>query len=144
MQYKEFIGRVEGALQPISSEGAERATISTLSMLSEILSPEATKNLSSHLPSELAEKLDNRPPENPQEPASGFSLEDFCELVAEQEGVGIVRDEARNHAIGVMKAVREAYGVGTDVGSDHDLGAAETELEELREELPEDFAPLFH
>ncbi len=144
MQYKEFIGRVEDALQPISTEGAERAAISTLSILSEILSPNATKNLSSHLPSELTEKLDDRPPENAQEPASEPSLEEFCELVAEQEGAGIVRDEARNHAIGVMKAVREAYGVGTDVGSDNELGAAETELEELRDELPEDFAPLFH
>lgn len=42
-----------------------------------------------------------------------------------------------------MKAVRESYGVGTDVGSPGgDQGITGTELEQIRDELPEEFAPL--
>lgn len=142
MQYEEFIGSVESNLQPISTEGAERAAEATLSTLSELISPDAAKNLGSHLPTELADKLDYGTPENPQELAAGLSLEDFSELVADKEGVGVAREEGRNHAIGVMKVVKEAYGVGADPGSSPH-GIAGSELDEIREQLPEDFAPLF-
>lgn len=141
-QYGEFIERVEEALQPISAEGAERAAIATLSSLSEVISPEAARNLGSHLPVDLVDKLDYRQPENPRELADGLSLESFCELVADREGAGIATDEALNHAIGVMKAVKESYGVGTDPGRGGDQSIASTELERIRAELPEEFAPL--
>jgi hypothetical protein len=41
-----------------------------------------------------------------------------------------------------MKAVKEAYGVGADLGS-NPHGIAGSELDEIRDQLPEDFAPLF-
>ncbi len=63
-------------------------------------------------------------------------------MVAEKEGSGVARDEARNHAIGVMKVVKESYGVGADVGSNPQR-IADSDLERLREQLPEEFAPLF-
>lgn len=142
MQYKEFIGNVESNLQPISTEEAERAAEATLSTLSELISPEAAKNLRSHLPTELADKLDHGKPENPRELAAGLSLEDFSEIVADKEGVGVAREEGRIHAIGVMKAVKEVYGVGADPGSSP-YGIDGSELDEIRGQLPEDFAPLF-
>lgn len=141
MEYGEFIERVEEALQPISPEEAETAAIATLSTLSEIISPDAAKNLGSHLPGNLVDKLDYGTPDNTQDLADGLSLEDFSEVVADREGAGVATDEGLNHAIGVMKAVKEVYGVGTDVGS-RDQGIDGTELEQIRDELPEEFAPL--
>lgn len=142
-QYRGFIERVEGALQPISPEEAEIAAIATISTLSELISPESARNLGSHLPVGFVDKLDYRTPENPEELADGLSLEDFCERVAEKEGAGIATDEALNHAIGVMKAVKEAYGIGTDPGSSGGAqGIDGTDLERIRDELPEEFAPL--
>lgn len=140
-RYGEFIERVEEALQPISYEEAERATIATLSTLSEVVSADTAKNLGSHLPAELADKLDYGARENSRDLAEGISLEGFCEIVADREGAGVSRDEGLDHAIGVMKAVKEAYGVGTDVGSSAQ-GIDGTELERIRDELPEEFAPL--
>lgn len=140
-QYGEFIERVEEALQPISPEEAERAAIATLSTLSEVISPDAAKNLGSHLPSELVDKLDYGD-RGEQDLAEGLTLESFSEIVADREGGGVPGDEGLAHAIGVMKAVKEAYGVGTDPGHGPDQGIDGTELEKIRDELPEDFAPL--
>lgn len=143
MQYGEFIEGVENNLQPISYEEAERAAASTLSTLSEIVSPNAARNLGSHLPRGLEDKLNYNSPEDPREfAASELSLEDFCDMVAEKEGAGVNVEEARDHAIGVMKVVKEAYGAGNDLGSNA-RRIEETELEEIRAQLPEDFAPLF-
>lgn len=142
LQYQEFMERVEETLQPISPEGAEQAAVATISTLSELLSPEASKNLGLHLPVEMIDKLEYTTPEEPEELANGLSLDDFCEIVADKEGAGIARDEALNHAIGVMKAVKECYGVGTDPGRGPDQGIDGTELEQIRDELPEEFAPL--
>ncbi|MBA2443201.1 MAG: DUF2267 domain-containing protein [Rubrobacter sp.] len=89
MQYEEFIGSVESNLQPISNGEAERAAVATLSTLSEVISPDAARNLGSHLPQELADKLEYGRPENPRELAEGLSLEDFCEIVADKEGAGV-------------------------------------------------------
>lgn len=137
MQYDEFISRVESALRPISREGAERAAVSTLSILSELLTPEAVGNLEAHLPAELAKSLDHGPPDDPE---AELSLEEFCELVAETEGTGVARDDARHHAAGVMRVVRENYGVGIDLSGKTIAGS---DLEVIREQLPEEFAPLF-
>lgn len=142
MNYGEFIESVKNNLQPISTEEAERAATATLSTLSEIVSSDAAKNLGSHLPGELEGNLNYNSPEDPQEfAASELSLEDFCEMVAEKEGAGVNTDEARDHAIGVMKTVKEAYGAGNDLGSPA-RRIEETELERIRSQLPEEFAPL--
>lgn len=77
LQYGEFIQRATHSLHPISSEEAERAAIATLTTLSEVVSPEATKNLGFHLPTELGDKLDYRTPEHPQELAAGLTMEEF-------------------------------------------------------------------
>lgn len=99
--YDEFVERIRQALVKLSFEDAERASIATLSTLSEAITPEAAKNLSSHLPAEMADKLDYEPPEEQ------ISMDEFLDIVAEKEGTGVAIDEARNHAIAVMKAVRK-------------------------------------
>lgn len=88
------------------------------------------------------DRLEYKTPNNPEELAEGLSFEDFTEIVADKEGAGVATDEALNHAIGVMKAVKEAYGVATDPGRGGDQGIDGTGLEYIRDELPEDFAPL--
>ena len=136
-RYDEFITKVESALRPIPRAGAKRAAVSTLSILSELLTPEAVENLEAHLPAEFAKSLDHDPPDDPE---AELSLEEFCELVAETEGAGVALDDARHHATGVMRVVREVYGVGLDLSGKTIAGS---ELEMIREELPEEFAPLF-
>jgi len=110
--------------------------VATLSALSEFISPEAARDLGSRLPAEMADELDYGPPEE-------ASWEDFTEIVAEKEGAGVIAEDAAAHAIGIMRIVREAYyGTGDDPeGSPGEL--AETDLDKIRAELPEEFAPLF-
>ena len=92
VNYTEFMERVHEALQPISYEEAERAAVATLSTLSELISPEAARNLADHLPTELVDRLEYKTPNNPEELAEGLSLEDFNEIVAEKEGAGVAQD----------------------------------------------------
>ncbi len=136
MQYNELIDKVEMRLRFSSSEKAERTMVATLSALSEFISPEAARDLGSRLPAEMADELDYGPPEE-------ASWEDFTEIVAEKEGAGVIAEDAATHAIGVMRIVREAYyGAGDDPeGNPGEL--AETDLDKIRAELPEEFAPLF-
>lgn len=136
MQYNELIDKVGMRLRFSSSKKAERTIIATLSALSEFISPEAARSLASRLPAEMADELDYGPPEE-------ASWEDFTEIVAEKEGVGVIAEDAASHAIGVMRIVREDYyGAGDDPeGNPGEL--AETDLEKIRAELPEEFAPLF-
>jgi uncharacterized protein (DUF2267 family) len=128
VQYEELIDMVQMRLRLRSAADAERAMIATLSALSEFTSPEATRELGSHLPAELAEALDHSTPEE-------ASWEEFTEIVAEKEGVGVIAEQAAERAIGVMKIVREAYGAGPE--------GAEDGLARVREELGEEFEPLF-
>ncbi len=136
MQYDELVDKVEMRLRFNSSKKAERTMMATLSAISEFISPEAARDLGSRLPAELADELDYGPPEE-------ASWEDFTEIVAEKEGAGVIAEDAAAHAIGVMRIVREAYyGVGDDPeGKPGD--PTETDLDKIRAELPEEFAPLF-
>lgn len=136
MQYNELIDKVEMRLRFSSSEKAERTMMATLSALSEFVSPEAARDLGSRLPAEVADELDYGPPEE-------ASWEDFTEIVAEKEGAGVIAEDAASHAIGVMRIVREAYYGVEDVPEDDSGDPAETDLDKIKAELPEEFAPLF-
>ena len=136
MQYNELVDKVEMRLRFNSSKKAERTLMATLSAISEFMSPEAARDLGSRLPAEMADELDYGPPEE-------ASWEDFTEIVAEKEGAGVIAEDAAAHAIGVMRIVREAfYGIGDDP-EDNPGELAETDLDKIRAELPEEFAPLF-
>ncbi len=136
MQYNELVDKVEMRLRFNSSKKAERTLMATLSAISEFISPEAARDLGSRLPAEMADELDYGPPEE-------ASWEDFTEIVAEKEGAGVIAEDAAAHAIGVMRIVREAfYSVGD--GPEGEPGdPTETDLDKIRAELPEEFAPLF-
>jgi uncharacterized protein (DUF2267 family) len=135
VRYNELIDKVEMRLRFNSTADAERTTIATLSALSEFITPEAARDLGSHLPPEIADRLDHGPPEE-------ASWEDFTEIVAEKEGAGVTAEDAGRRATAVMKIVREAYGAGPEPGGDPD-GSAEGDLDEIRAELGEEFEPLF-
>ena len=136
MQYDELIDKVKMRLRFNSSEKAERTMMATLSTLSEFISPEAARDLGSRLPAEVADELDYGPPEE-------ASWEEFTEIVAEKEGAGVIAEDAASHAIRVMRIVREAY-YGTGDGPEGNPGeTAETGLDKIRAELPEEFSPLF-
>lgn len=135
MQYEDLIDKVEMRLRLKSAEDAERTTIATLSALSEFISPEAARQLGEHLPAEIADKLDDGPPEE-------ASWEDFTEIVAEKEGVGVIALQAAERAIGVMKIVREAYEAEGEPEGDTG-GPAEDALDMIQAELGEEFEPLF-
>lgn len=114
-----------------------------MSTLFEIISAESAKDLGEHLPTEMVDKLNYISPERRREfAASELTLDDFSEMVAEKEGAGVNLEEGRAHAIGVMKIVKEAYGAGSDPGGAADE-ISDTELDKIRADLPEEFAPLF-
>jgi uncharacterized protein (DUF2267 family) len=136
MGYDELMDKLQMRLRLDSAAKAERRMLATLSALSEFMSPEAAKKLGSHLPREIAEKLDHGPPEE-------ASWEEFTEIVAEKEGAGVIAEDAGEHAIMVMKVVGEAYGT-EDEPEVATGGSAEEDLAEIRAELPEEFEPLFN
>ena len=136
MRYDELIDKVEMRLRFNSSEKAERTMMATLSALSEFISPEAARDLGSRLPAEVVDELDYGPPEE-------GSWEDFTEIVAEKEGAGVIAEDAASHAIGVMRIVREAYYGTEDDPEGNPEEFAGTDLDKIRAELPEEFAPLF-
>lgn len=135
MRYDELIDKVQMRLRFNSAAKAERTMIAILSALSEFISPEAARSLGSRLPTEVADKFDYGPPEE-------ASWEDFTEIVAEKEGVGVIAEQAGEHAIAVMKIVREAYGAGDEPEGAHGEPAGDS-LAEIRAELGEEFEPLF-
>lgn len=135
MHYNELIDKVEMRLRCDSAEEAERSTIATLSALSEFLSPDAARSLGTHLPKEIADKLDYSSPDE-------ASWEEFIEIVAEKEGVNVIAEDAVDRAIKVMKIVREAYG-GRDEPEDSGEESGKDALDKIQAELPEEFEPLF-
>lgn len=136
MQYHELVDKLQMRLRLNSAAKAEHRMLATLSALSEFMSPEAARKLGSHLPAEIAERLDYGPQE-------ASSWEDFTEIVAEKEGAGVIAEDAGEHAITVMKVVGEAYGTGDESGGATGE-SAEEDLEEIRADLPDEFESLFN
>ncbi len=123
MQYQEFIGRVSQRAGLDSFERAEAATQATLTTLGEYLSGGEGLDLASQLPQGIAEILHQQPPNR----SKIFSLNDFLQMVGENEGVGI--EEAEAHARAVVSVLEEAV--------------TEGEMEDVRRQFPSEFDPLF-
>lgn len=123
MQYQEFIERVQQRAGLDSFEGAETATQATLTTLGEYLSGGEGLDLASQLPQGLAEILRQQPPDR----SKIFSLNDFLQMVGENEGVGI--GAAEDHARAVMLVLEEAISKG--------------EMDDVRRQFPSEFDPLF-
>ena len=116
-----------GELAGIESRAAaERATLATLRTLGEHVSAGEAEDLAEGLPDGLAEAVTDRSDETPE----SFSVEEFVDRVIERErNDGVERAEATRHVRAVMAALAE--------------GGLERELQEAREQLPNEFATLF-
>jgi len=124
MKYDEFIAEAQRRTRSGSREEAEAATAATLMTLSERLAGGEAKDLASQLPVEIGQFLLG--------PTSGmgqpFSLDEFFWRVSEREGVDL--NDATFHARVVSALVAEAVTMG--------------EIENVRAQLPKDFAQLFN
>ncbi len=123
MQHEEFIEEVRKRADLTSTDEAERATRATLIVLGEYLSGGEGPDLAAQLPQGIAEYLKRQPPGRPEI----FSLEDFLQRVAEEEDID--SESASTHARAVINVLEEAVSRG--------------EMENVRRQFPEEFAPLF-
>ena len=119
MQYEEFLNRVQDRIGPAQPDEARRAITATLS---ERISGGEANDLAAQLPQELKEPI-----QRSGEEAEAFSLEEFLRRVGEREGANA--DTAREHASAVITVLREAV--------------TEGQLDDIRAQLPQEFAPLF-
>lgn len=109
-----------------SEDAAESAAVATLLTLGEHVSEGEAEDLAAGLPEELRETVTDRSDETPE----SFSVEEFAARVAEREGdEDVDRAAATRHVRAVMAALAD--------------GGLERELQNAREQLPNEFATLF-
>ncbi|MFC6989761.1 DUF2267 domain-containing protein [Haloplanus sp. GCM10025708] len=121
MKYSDFIGEVQHRLELDSQGAAVRATRVVLTTLGERLGEGEADDLASPLPQEIGRFL--REAESEQR----FSYPEFVERVAERAGVE--EADAAYYAQAIVELVAES-----EPG---------TEIEQVRDQLPEEFEPLF-
>ena len=124
MKYDEFIKQVQERGHMDSREEAEKAVRATLETLAERLRGGEAHDLASQLPPELAEYLGH------ERAGAGesFSLDEFFERVNERDR-GVDLPGAVYHARVVIDVLGDAVTQG--------------EIEDIRSQLPQEFAPLF-
>ncbi len=123
MKYDEFISQVQRRADLASREEAERATRATMETLGERLAGGEAKDLAAQLPPEIAQYLEQAYTGIREK----FSLDEFFWRVSQREGVDLT--ESTFHARVVVALLSEAVTMG--------------EIEDVRAQLPEDFARLF-
>lgn len=128
MQYEEFVERVEAQLGPAHLDPyqpgrAKLAINATLTTLGERISGGEAGDLASQLPEPLKTSLSVKS----EDEAGDFSVQEFYRRVAEREEADIA--VASIHASSVVRTLREAVTGG--------------EVDDIRSQLPEEFAPLF-
>ena len=122
MQYDTFIGEVQTRARLSTPAEAERAAEATLKTLAERLAGGESHHLVDQLPEELARRIGEEANGN----VETFGLKEFFQRVARKEGVE--PSEAAFHARAVMDVWCEAVTAG--------------QVEDVRSQLPEEFAPL--
>jgi uncharacterized protein (DUF2267 family) len=124
VKYDEFIKEVQTRGHMESRQEAEKAIQATFRTLAERLAGGEPRNLASQLPPELAQHL----PYEGEETSNPFSLEGFLKRVNEKDG-GVDQPRAVYHARMVMEVLQEAV--------------TEGEMDDVRPQLPDEYAPLF-
>ncbi len=124
MQHDEFIGQVQQRARLDSRGAAEQATRAALETLSARLAGGLPSNLAAQLPPEIGRHL-----EREDDRAEQFGLQDFYERVAEAQSEGVDLPQAALHTRAVLSVLDEAVGG--------------TKLDDVREQLPDEFASLF-
>lgn len=121
MQYDAFLGEVQHRLELATEGDAARATRIVLTTLGERIDDGEASDLASQLPREIGRHL-TKP-----EGAGQFSYQDFIERVADRAEVE--EADANYYAQAIMALVSECVQEG--------------ELEQVRDQLPEDYEDLF-
>jgi uncharacterized protein (DUF2267 family) len=121
MQHDEFIGEVQARARLSSRGDAERATRAVLETLGERLAGGQPHNLAAQLPEEIGRHLEGR------RGVDKLSLDQFFEKVSERTGADL--PDAIHQARAVIAVVGEA--------------ASQGEMDKVRQQLPEEYAPLF-
>ncbi len=121
MQYKEFLGHVQSRGRMDSLEAATKATRVTLETLSERLAGNEPQHLASQLPEEIAVFMHS------EGKGESFDLNEFFHRVSQKEH--IQRTDSQFHAQAVVDVLQDAVAPG--------------EINDLKSQLPEDYAPLF-
>ncbi|RRO18679.1 DUF2267 domain-containing protein [Saccharopolyspora rhizosphaerae] len=125
MKYDEFLNQFRERGGPSDREHADAAAKQVLAALGQRLAGNEPHDLAGQLPVELKDPL-MRPT---GEAEIGDDLEDFLRRVAHREGHGCSTDDALRHAQAVMSTIGSFVSGG--------------EIQDLRSQLPTDYAPLF-
>lgn len=129
MKYDEFIQRVQEKAGLESSEEAVRVTKAVFETLGERLYRTEQSQLAAQLPKGIKEFFVARqPPENTRRDVQGFSLEEFYNRVSARAKIG------HPHAVRQTKAVMAVLQEAASSG----------QIEDVKRELPAEYAALFH
>lgn len=121
MKYDEFVGHVQNRARLGTQSNAVRAIRATLETLSERIVAGEAEDIAAQLPQEIGQYLKHA------DTIERFSLDGFFDRVAERENIDL--PEAAYHARVVISVVKEAISPG--------------ELSQLKDQLPDEFQPLF-
>ncbi|HXF60554.1 MAG TPA: DUF2267 domain-containing protein [Caldilineaceae bacterium] len=123
MQFEEFVGQVQHRARLASQGEAMRAICATLETLGERLYDGEAAHVAAQLPPGIGAYL------RLAKRQERFDIQEFFKRVAEREGAGVDVPDAAHHARTVIEVLQEAVTPG--------------QLRHLREQLPDDYAPLF-
>lgn len=123
MRSDEFLAKVTERTDLESQAGAMRAAQATLNTLAERLRGNEPLDLAAQLPEDLGQHL------RTAQAGTGerFDADEFIQRVSEREGVD--GEQGRRHAMAVLGVMSEAVSHG--------------EMEDVMQQLPEDFKGLF-
>ncbi len=108
-----------------SDQAAERAVLATVRTLGEHVSRGEARDIAEPLPAEIGDAVTSRSADEPDE----FDVDEFADRVASREGDDVSADEAIVHARAVTATLADA--------------GLRNELQDAREQLPNEFATLF-
>jgi uncharacterized protein (DUF2267 family) len=123
MQFHEFLGQVQDRARLSSLGDAETATRATLTTLRERLAGGEPKDVAAQLDDSIAQYLTAPGQEEPER----FSLDEFYNRMSQRAGVKL------------PTAVFQAQAVISVLGDAVTAG----EIGDIRQQLPEEYAPLF-
>jgi len=121
MDYHSFIGQIQHRARLGTTEDAIHITRATLSTLGERLLEDEKKDLAAQLPRELQHYLEE------VESGQKFTLDEFIKRICDREGNKA--NDAMYHMRVVFEVLQEAVSAG--------------EMDQVKDQLPEDFAPFF-
>lgn len=125
MEREEILDGVARRADLDSEQAAEQATLATVETFGEHVSKGEAKDIAEYLPADISDATTSRSSESPED----FTVDEFVDRVVEREGGDVSEDEAVVHVRAVMATLA-------------DTGIA-NELQEAREQLPNEFATLF-